>query len=91
MHMTKSLLKPTVDFLIEIPSASDVASPVAINLFISVFTNIGMVSGLMPIVGTPLPLISYGGTAFLSSMISFGLLLNVEINCNSKMINYAKY
>ena len=64
---------------------------VAINLFISVVTNIGMVSGLMPIVGTPLPLISYGGTAFLSTMISFGLLLNVEINCNSKMINYAKY
>ena len=35
-----------------------------------------MVSGLMPVVGIPLPLLSFGGTAMLSIMISFGLLLN---------------
>ena len=38
-----------------------------------------MVTGLMPVVGIPLPLLSYGGTAMLSIMISFGLLLNADI------------
>ena len=46
-----------------------------------------MVTGLMPIVGIPLPLLSYGGTAMLSVMISFGLLLNVELNYNYKKFN----
>ena len=46
-----------------------------------------MVSGLMPVVGIPLPLISYGGTAMLSIMLSFGLLLNMELNFNSKKLN----
>ena len=45
---------------------------VATNLFIYVIINIAMVSGLMPVVGIPLPLISYGGTAMLSIMISYG-------------------
>jgi rod shape determining protein RodA len=46
-----------------------------------------MVTGLMPVVGIPLPLISYGGTAMLSIMVSFGLLLNVGIYYNVKKIN----
>jgi len=46
-----------------------------------------MVTGLMPVVGIPLPLISYGGTAMLSIMVSFGLLLNVDIYYNVKKIN----
>ena len=62
---------------------------VAINLFISVIANTAMVTGLMPVVGLPLPLISYGGTAFLSMMISFGLILNVEIHSKSKKMNNA--
>ena len=37
--------------------------------------NISMVSGLMPVVGIPLPLVSYGGSAMLSIMISIGLVL----------------
>ena len=40
-----------------------------------------MVTGLMPVVGIPLPLLSYGGTAMLSIMISFGLLLNADLHC----------
>tara|TARA_B100001750_G_C15039449_1_gene365899 strand:- start:36 stop:575 length:540 start_codon:yes stop_codon:yes gene_type:complete len=60
---------------------------VATNLFIYVVLNTGMVTGLMPVVGIPLPLISYGGTALLSIMISFGLLLNVEIHYNYKKFN----
>jgi len=43
-----------------------------------------MVVGLLPVVGIPLPLLSYGGTAMLSVMISFGLLMNVSIHNNFK-------
>ena len=60
---------------------------VSINLFLYVFLNTSMVTGLIPIVGVPLPLISYGGTAILSIMISFGLLMNVSIHSNLKKLN----
>ncbi len=56
------------------------------NIFIYVIMNISMVSGLMPVVGIPLPLVSYGGSAMLSIMLSIGLLLNVELNANLKKI-----
>jgi len=62
---------------------------VASNIFIYVFLNIAMVSGLMPVVGIPLPLISYGGSVMLSIMISIGLVLNVELNYNLKKLNNA--
>ena len=60
---------------------------VALNLFLYVILNISMVTGLLPVVGIPLPLISYGGTAMLSIMISFGLLLNVDLNYDYKKLN----
>ncbi|MBQ4874961.1 MAG: rod shape-determining protein RodA [Rickettsiaceae bacterium H1] len=47
---------------------------------IHVIINIGMVTGLLPVVGIPLPLLSYGGSIMLTSMLCFGLLLNVDIN-----------
>ena len=50
------------------------------NLFLYVFINIAMVMGLIPIVGVPLPLISYGGTAMLAVMASFGLILSVYVH-----------
>ena len=62
---------------------------VASNIFIYVFMNIAMVSGLMPVVGIPLPLISYGGSVMLSIMISIVLALNVELNYNLKKIDNA--
>ncbi len=62
---------------------------VASNLFIYVILNISMVSGLMPVVGIPLPLISYGGSVMLSIMISIGLVLNAEVNGNLKKLNDA--
>ena len=62
---------------------------VASNIFIYVFMNIAMVSGLMPVVGIPLPLISYGGSVMLSIMISIGLVLNVELNYNHKKLDNA--
>jgi rod shape determining protein RodA len=50
------------------------------NLFLYVFVNIAMVMGVVPVVGVPLPLISYGGTAMISVLISFGLVLNVYVH-----------
>jgi rod shape determining protein RodA len=48
--------------------------------FLYVFINVAMVMGLIPVVGVPLPLVSYGGTAMLTLMISFGLLLSVHVH-----------
>ncbi len=48
-------------------------------LFWHIFINIGMVLGMMPVVGIPLPLLSYGGSFLLSTMIGIGLLLNVSM------------
>ena len=59
------------------------------NIFIYVIMNISMVSGLMPVVGIPLPLVSYGGSAMLSIMISIGLVLNMELNANIKKLKNA--
>ena len=51
--------------------------------FIYVFVNIGMVTGLLPVVGVPLPFISYGGSSMLAVMFGFGLLMNCYINRNT--------
>lgn len=48
-------------------------------LFWHIFINIGMVMGIMPVVGIPLPLLSYGGSFLLSTLIGIGLLLNVSM------------
>ena len=50
--------------------------------FIYVFVNIAMVTGLLPVVGVPLPFISYGGSSMLAVMFGFGLLMNCYINRN---------
>jgi rod shape determining protein RodA len=51
-----------------------------INVFLYVFINTGMVMGLLPVVGVPLPLISYGGTAMLTVMFGFGLMMSVYVH-----------
>lgn len=56
------------------------AMGLTVNLFLYVFINIAMVTGLIPVVGVPLPLISYGGTAMLAVMLSFGLLISVYVH-----------
>lgn len=53
---------------------------ITITFFLYVFINIAMVMGLVPVVGVPLPLVSYGGTAMLTILIGFGLLMCVHIN-----------
>ena len=48
-------------------------------LFWPAVLNVGMVLGLMPVIGVPLPFISYGGSALVASLISVGLLMNVSL------------
>lgn len=43
-----------------------------------IFVNIGMVSGILPVVGVPLPLISYGGTAMITLTICFGMIMSIH-------------
>jgi rod shape determining protein RodA len=55
---------------------------IAMLLLFHVLTNIGMTIGLMPITGLPLPLISYGGSSLLTTLLAVGLLLNFDANRN---------
>jgi rod shape determining protein RodA len=48
-------------------------------IFWQIFINIGMVMGLMPVVGIPLPFISYGGSSIITVMIGVGILINVSM------------
>jgi len=49
-----------------------------LTFFVYTFVNIGMVSGLLPVVGLPLPLISYGGTSMVTMMAGFGVLMSIH-------------
>jgi rod shape determining protein RodA len=59
---------------------------VALTLFLYVFVNIGMVTAMLPVVGVPLPLISYGGTSMVTLMAGFGILMS--INADRKLISH---
>jgi rod shape determining protein RodA len=48
-------------------------------VFWQIFINVGMVMGLMPVVGMPLPLVSYGGSSVITNMVGFGILLNISM------------
>jgi rod shape determining protein RodA len=61
---------------------------VTTTFFLYVFINIAMVMGLIPVVGVPLPLISYGGTAMITIMAGFGLLLSASIHRNVRIGRY---
>jgi len=54
------------------------AASLTMTFFVYIFVNIGMVSGLLPVVGLPLPLISYGGSSLVTLMISFGILMSIH-------------
>lgn len=56
-----------------------------VNFSLYVFINIAMVMGLIPVVGVPLPLVSYGGTAMLSILIGFGLVMSCWLHGDSKL------
>ena len=54
-----------------------VAGAITTMIFVYVFVNMGMVSGILPVVGVPLPLLSYGGTSLLSMFAAFGILMAI--------------
>ena len=54
------------------------AGSISITFFFGMFVNIGMVTGLLPVVGLPLPIVSYGGTSMVTLMIAFGILMSVH-------------
>jgi len=54
------------------------AGATTLIFFVYVFVNIGMVSGILPVVGVPLPLFSYGGTSYVAIMAAFGLVMSVH-------------
>ncbi|MBZ9560340.1 MULTISPECIES: rod shape-determining protein RodA [Modicisalibacter] len=55
-----------------------VGGSIVLTFFIYVFVNIGMVSGILPIVGVPLPLVSYGGTSSVTLLAGFGILMAIH-------------
>ena len=54
------------------------AGALTMTFFVYVFVNIGMVSGLLPVVGVPLPFISYGGTSLVTLLSAFGVLMSIH-------------
>ena len=54
------------------------AGAIVLTFFTYAFVNMGMVSGIMPVVGVPLPLISYGGTALVTLFVGIGILMSVQ-------------
>lgn len=54
------------------------AGSITMTFFIYAFVNIGMVSGILPVVGVPLPLVSYGGTSMVTILLGFGILMSIH-------------
>jgi len=54
------------------------AGSISLTFFVYVFVNTGMVTGLLPVVGVPLPLVSYGGTSMVTLMAGFGMLMSIQ-------------
>lgn len=54
----------------------------SLTFFLSFFVNIGMVIGILPVVGMPLPLVSYGGSAMLTIMAGFGIMMSIQTHRN---------
>ncbi len=63
------------------------AGSVVLSFFVYIFVNIGMVSGILPVVGVPLPLVSYGGTSMVTLLAGFGILMS--IHTHRKMLSKA--
>jgi rod shape determining protein RodA len=63
---------------------------IATNFFLYAFINTAMVTGLIPVVGVPLPLISYGGTAMIAVLLGFGVLMNIGIHRDVRLSRYGE-
>jgi rod shape determining protein RodA len=55
-----------------------IAGSITLTFFTYVFVNMGMVIGILPVVGVPLPLISYGGTSMVTMLLGFGILMSIQ-------------
>lgn len=58
------------------------AGSLALIFFMSIFINIGMVTGILPVVGLPLPLVSYGGTSVVTVLAAFGIIMSIHTHRN---------
>lgn len=58
------------------------AGSLSLTFFFYVFVNVGMVSGILPVVGVPLPLVSYGGTSMVTLLAGFGILMSIRAHRN---------
>jgi len=65
------------------------AMGICVMFFLYVFINAAMVMGLIPVVGVPMPLVSYGGTSMLTVMIGFGLIMSAHIHRNVDIPRYS--
>ncbi len=54
------------------------AGSITLSFFTYAFVNMGMVSGIMPVVGVPLPFVSYGGTALVTLFLGLGILMSIQ-------------
>lgn len=81
-------------YIIGINSRSKFGSLLALGItsmfFLHIFINIGMVMGMLPAVGVPLPLLSYGGTMMMTILIGFGLVMSVHIHSKHTINNALK-
>lgn len=55
-----------------------IAGSITLTFFTYIFVNVGMVIGILPVVGVPLPLISYGGTSMVTMLLGFGILMSIQ-------------
>ncbi len=78
--LTITLAGMTVALRSESHFARLLAAGVTCNFALYAIINVAMVSGLIPVVGVPMPLVSYGGTAMLTVMLGLGLVLNAQVN-----------
>ncbi len=81
-------------FSIAIKSASHfgriIAMGVCITFFLYFFVNIAMVTGILPIVGVPLPFVSYGGSSLITLMACFGIVMSAHIHRDADIISYGR-
>lgn len=82
------LLGITVAIRAASPFGRLLAIGVTLNFAFYVVINVAMVTGLIPVVGVPLPLVSYGGTAMLTVLLGFGLLLGVDVHREQTMARF---
>jgi rod shape determining protein RodA len=80
VYLTLSLSILRISYRVQTRFSQLVCMGIAMMLFFYVFVNVAMVSGLLPVVGAPLPLISYGGTSMLTVFIGFGIVTSALVH-----------